>query len=780
MKPAALLLLLAVAASQVDLNLSETTDISSCPISFYGRSYTFLDVTINSSISMCFKNNQSDTAQDCLKLEDGGGMKDVSVAPVSGPTDVKVPPHIDSISTCRIYIGYQLGSSFPLEVFFYNLGTQTAVSVRSYTAYTPDVNLIATVDNSSVGSWSFTNDETFNKVFFDVSRCRVSDVLFLAGSDIATSPETCSEVSCDAYAAVRTVSTCGPTEVCQGNNTCIRPHDVCTVTGSTVIDFHGRVQSVEDRCEYNLMMSNPSFSLTAGFRERRRKDVSFLDHLTISLPGPLVDDRYLTLNATAQLFYGVELSKDHTGVTAKLPSSNMAVFFDGNTAHVSGPAEPLEGLCGNPINPSITTTLPREKSPYSAVGCEIQHNDTVDSTIDCNRSTEHCNLTRKAPFAACHDIIDPEPYITACTNTLCNYPSVDGLNCQFLEAYAKACNLKRVGIPEDWRSTAGCPADPKACQDQYCSYHEFCGEKPGGTRCFCRALFASKYKPRSALGEPTVCMQSSATVTLAGCLMEDKGIDYSTLHLKDPNCKGHMDDQTHMVTFSYNSSNICGTEVMTNNSQILFKNAIVMRNRSMDIITRNDQIEIDFSCFYTKPDIRSVSFTIKDSSVVQQIVSGVWNYTLMMNAYTDSGRMQLVVPSTEIQLNQKLWLELKTEGLDGNMVAIVTDSCWVTSQPSPDSSLRYDLVIKGCPNPADQTVTMERNGQGTSNVFSFNVFQFSGETSELYLHCQIELCPTQGQSCAPSCGGARRRKRSSTRSDYAGGNPALITMAWSK
>lgn len=67
----------------------------------------------------------------------------------------------------------------------------------------------------------------------------------------------------------------------------------------------------------------------------------------------------------------------------------------------------------------------------------------------------------------------------------------------------------------------------------------------------------------------------------------------------------------------------------------------------------------------------------------------------MMNAYTDSGRMQLVVPSTEIQLNQKLWLELKTEGLDGNMVAIVTDSCWATSQPSPDSSLRYDLVIKG-------------------------------------------------------------------------------------
>nr|XP_037618493.1 zonadhesin-like [Sebastes umbrosus] len=631
--------------------------------------------------------------------------------------------------------------------------------------------------------------------YLDVSGCRVSDVAFAAGSDIKTSPEPCSKVICDAYAAVRTVSTCGPKEVCQGNNTCV-PIFVCTVTGSTVIDFHDRVHSVQDRCEYSLMMSNSSFSLTAGFREQRRKDVSFLDHLIISLRGPRVrmyleqggrvrvDNKALMLNATAQLFHGVELSKDHTGVTAKLPFSNMTVFFDGNTAHVSGPVEPIGGLCGNPINPNITTTLPREKSSYSAVGCEIQHNDTVNSTIDCNRSTEHCNLTRQAPFAACHDSIDPEPYITACTNTLCNYPSVDGLNCQFLEAYAKACSLRGVGILEDWRSTAGCPPDPKACQDQYCSDHEFCGEKPGGTRCFCRALFASKYKARNTLGEPTVCTQSSATITLAGCLMEDKAIDYSVLQLNDPNCKGHMDDQTHMVTFSYNSSNICGTEVTTNNSQIMYKNSIVTRNSSMNgsmnsVITRNDQVKIDFSCFYTKPEIKSVSFRIKDSSVVQKIVSGVWNYTLMMNAYTDPGRMQLVGPSTEIQLNQKIWLELKTEGLDGNMAAIVTDSCWATSQPSPNSSLRYDLVIKGCPNPADQTVTMEGNGQGTSNVFSFNVFQFSGETSDLYLHCQVELCPTQGQSCAPSCGGGAVRKRRSYRSKYADGNPALITMAWS-
>ncbi len=42
------------------------------------------------------------------------------------------------------------------------------------------------------------------------------------------------------------------------------------------------------------------------------------------------------LDTTAQRVHGVELSKDQTGVTAKIPSSNVTVFFDGYTAHVAG------------------------------------------------------------------------------------------------------------------------------------------------------------------------------------------------------------------------------------------------------------------------------------------------------------------------------------------------------------------------------------------------------------------------------------------------------------
>ncbi|XP_067381086.1 alpha-tectorin-like [Channa argus] len=567
----------------------------------------------------------------------------------------------------------------------------------------------------------------------------------------------------------------------------------CTVTGSTVIDFNGQVNSVQDRCVYSLVSDDniPDFLVLGNFQERRRKGVSFLESVKLRLDGSGVlihleqggrvqlDDTTLTLNSSTQLVHGVELSKDQTGVTVKVSLSNYttSVFFDGYTAQISltGPGLPshLSGLCGNSSSSLSELRLPN----YSVSGCEIQYNDTADSTINCTTMTERCNLLKEAPFTTCNSLNDPQPYVTACTNTLCKYPAVDGLSCQFLKAYSRACNLQNNETVGDWWTKAGCSAPQAFCQDRTCSPHEFCGEKTDGgeTRCFCRALFASKYTSTHSLGGPTICSQDSASLSLVGCLLEDKGIDYSTLHLNDQTCRGHMDQQTHMVTFSFNNSNTCGAVVTTNNSQVIYKNAITNQNSSSDIITRHDQIYIDFSCVETKPDIKTMSFSIKDSSVIQHITSGAWSYTLTMKAYTNAKRTQAVEPSTEVQLDQRIWVELKTDGLDDSLVAVVTDSCWATSEPSPSGSLRYDLIINGCANPTDQTVKVEGNGLGTSNYFTFNMFQFTGKSGDIYLHCKLQLCVKENNDCVPVCNAASRRRRS-LRSKYEAA--AFITMAW--
>ncbi|XP_035861814.1 alpha-tectorin-like [Sander lucioperca] len=568
------------------------------------------------------------------------------------------------------------------------------------------------------------------------------------------------------------------------------PPPVCIVTGSTVIDFFNRIQSVPDRCIYRLLRPEGSTALDilAGFRERSRTDVPFLDSLTITAASStiylgqggivLVDDQTPTLNATAQLINGVEFSKDQDGVTVQMDA--LTITFDGNTAVITGFASAAEGLCGNPTNTTQTFNLAAQKSSSSVAGCEVLYSEPPNNTTNCHLITERCNLLMQAPFTDCHDQVNPALYIIACAETSCKFPTEEGLalSCQFLDAYAKTCSLNTTITLGDWRSPDDCPVPQVPCMELYCSDNEFCGEKHGETQCFCRALFASKYTSTNSLGDPTVCMENSATLTLAGCLLSAKNIDYTTLHLIDESCKGHMDNEAHMVTFSFDSNNTCGTEVMSNNkSQIIYQNTIMMQNSSTDVITRHDQVMIDFSCLYTKPDIRSVSFKIKDSSVVEEIVSGIWNYTLMMKAYTDASFMNIVGPDTELVLDQKVWVELMTVGLDDNMVSIVTDSCWATNQPSPDGSLRYNLIINGCPNPADHTVKVQGNGLGTSNAFSFNMFQFSGKVGDIYLHCKLELCPKHGNSCAPSCSGSGRRRRS-LRAKRADENPALITMAW--
>ncbi|TDH11257.1 hypothetical protein EPR50_G00058990, partial [Perca flavescens] len=248
---------------------------------------------------------------------------------------------------------------------------------------------------------------------------------------------------------------------------------------------------------------------------------------------------------------------------------------------------------------------------FSPPSCQVLYSDTPNNTTNCNITTEHCNLLMQAPFTDCHSQVDPAPYITACAETSCKFPTEEGLalSCQFFDAYAKTCGLNPNITLGDWRSPTVCPVPLVSCMEMYCSHNEFCDENNGEPHCLCRALFAAKYTPTNSLGNPAVCMGSSATLTLAGCLLSAKNIDYTTLHLLDESCKGHMDNETHMVTFSFDCSNTCGTEIMSiNGSQIIYQNTITMQNGSADIITRQKQVIIDFSCLYTVPDLTSVSF----------------------------------------------------------------------------------------------------------------------------------------------------------------------------
>ncbi|XP_041821709.1 alpha-tectorin-like [Chelmon rostratus] len=745
---------------------------------------------VSGKLIICFDAfyDSSQTAQDCILGP-----------PVSGQTASwatygynvyyenlyrSTAPSILNDLECDVEIADYSDTSSAINLA--NFGTQAVL--RFFFNNDASFSFEALVDGEVVDTFNFTSaGSTKIEQSVDISGCRHSDVMYKPGTN-ASDPQTCFSLTCNETAALRTTE-CGPLDRCQGNGVC-KFVSICTVTGSAVIDFNDQLKTVEDRCGYTLLTGSPIENLTvvANFQERRRRDVSFLDSVTLRLQGQdhvhleqggtvKEGNTTLTINGSTDLGNGVEVFVDPTGVTVTVshPESTTSVFFDGNTAQIFliGPAgqDPeLGGLCAS------STSVSDERLPEdNGSSCEVQYNDTADSSINCTMMTERCNLLLEEPFTACHNHTDPESYVNACIDTLCKYPAVDGLNCQFLEAYASDCRLRSNDTLDSWRSTAGCSPPQPFCQGRICSDHEFCAETiSGGIGCFCRAIFAFPYRSNDTVGDPTVCEENSASVTVVGCLLEEKGIDYTMLHLNDPTCTGQIDELDHMVTFSFNSSNTCGTEVMANNSQLIYMNSIVGNNSVSDNITRQDQVYIDFSCVFTQPDVNTVTFRIKDSSVIQEFASGTWNYTLTMKAYTDAGHTQAVESITEVQLNQQIWVVLETGGLDGSLVAVVTDSCWATDQAE---SLRYNLIVDGCANPDDQTVNVVGNGVGTSNYFSFHMFQFSRSAGDIHLHCKLNLCANLNQTCTPNCNGASRRRRSATL-EYEDEAPAFISMTW--
>ncbi|XP_074479778.1 uncharacterized protein LOC141760657 [Sebastes fasciatus] len=781
---------LAVSSGAPVINGSSVLNISSMPITYYGKKYEQVYVSFtNDHTTFCFDGYYDPpTRQDCLVAAPAAvtlfAYEFIQANPTS--TVLQAIPSITSAFVGKVVISVKLDTFHRFE--FLNCGTEAGLFLDGPVGLVDLLVNGITVDTLKVNSTE--------GAVFDISGCRHSGFVYKRGQVFADR-DSCS--FCNDSAVVVITRKCGDMERCQGNGICMLDTS-CTVTGPNIIDVNNNVHIVKDRCAYSLLStpSVPGFHVLANFRERRRKDVSFLDSVTLRLGGSGVDihleqggrvrldDTVLSLDSLAQTFHGVELSKDPTGVTATRSVSNhtISVFFDGNTAQIifkgdgAAVVASLDGLCGN-SGMSLSDALLEE----SASGCAVLHSGAADSTINCSMATECCNLLKEVPFTVCHNLIGPEPYIKTCIETLCRYPAVDALNCQFLEAYAGACSLNsstyRTDALEGWRSQAGCSPPQAFCQDRICGGHEFCAEKTDGGEigCFCRAIFASPYTSAGTLGDPTVCGPNSASVSLLGCLLEEEGIDYSSLRLKDQTCTGHMDKLTGKVTFRFDSSNSCGTEVTANNSQIIYKNTIATQNSSSDVIISREQVYIDFSCVYTQPEIKSEAFTVLDSSLIQHVMSGSWNYTLSMKAYTDAGRTRAVRLGTHVKLDQKIWVELKTDGLEGSLVAVVTDSCWATSEASPGANPRYDLITNGCGNPNDKTLKVEGNGLGTSNHFSFNMFRFSRTSGDVYLHCKVKLCPKLNQDCSPSCSGGVRGRRSS-RPKYEDEATAFITMAW--
>ncbi|KAL3066007.1 hypothetical protein OYC64_016029 [Pagothenia borchgrevinki] len=289
-----LLLLLAVAASQMELSASQVTlnapggniNISTMPITFYGKTYTWLHVKMGNKVKVCLKNDPSEDDIDCVVTSEGVASTRL-IFRILKSTRTSSLVNIKTQGQGLVHLRFFSGSTWNVQWVFYNYGLQTAFSTthRAGRPFSDGLEMSTTVGGTVMDTWEPPAGATYR----DLSGCRGSGGAVMPGSEMPNLGP-CSTGLCSLSAVISTVTACGPEEVCQADNTCAevpKAPVVCTVTGSTVIGFHGAVHSVQDRCAYSLMEpeGSASFNLMAAFRERRRTDVPLLDHLILSLPG---------------------------------------------------------------------------------------------------------------------------------------------------------------------------------------------------------------------------------------------------------------------------------------------------------------------------------------------------------------------------------------------------------------------------------------------------------------------------------------------------------------
>ncbi|XP_017538296.1 alpha-tectorin-like [Pygocentrus nattereri] len=587
---------------------------------------------------------------------------------------------------------------------------------------------------------------------------------------------------------------CSPTKqectVKNGLLGCYHKMSSCMVWGDPhYITFDGAVITFQGTCSYeisqtcgNVSNSGLEFRVVATNMHRGNLAVSFVSAVDVWLTRwgqqrqiTIGQNRRVKVDGTDmdssafQIGNLAEVHQEQNFVVVNA-SNELMVYFDGRyTLSVKlGPSfqGSVCGMCGNnngdpaddkamrsgALTPNDNVFGNSWKSINSAAGCGA--NDRTFDANDCPFRQEYSELCSiitniSGPFQLCHVHVNPEIYYNSCVYDLCVYSSANDMLCSALGAYEDACSMVGLQI-SDWHSDLGCSREDP-CAELNCTADEWCGEKDGIYGCLCNE---NNPQPRPHYYDSTeTCQSSSATMSLSRCQLFEAGFPANVLHLSDPSCRGTVQNGRLVFHFD-NDDHICGTNLTANGTHFIYNNTIQgFSDSAGGSIRRDKHLELNFSCVYKLSQIITTDTILNPvQSIVSKILpDGQGMYQVRMIPYEDAAFSHPYNGTVDIVVDQKIYVEVKVQGVDSRQISTVIDSCWATPVNDRNYAVRWDLIINKCPNPSDISVEVLQNGVSTTARFSFKMFAFTRDNSRVYLHCAIHLCLLRDNNCAVRC-----------------------------
>ncbi|XP_078518824.1 uromodulin-like [Lissotriton helveticus] len=290
-----------------------------------------------------------------------------------------------------------------------------------------------------------------------------------------------------------------------------------------------------------------------------------------------------------------------------------------------------------------------------------------------------------------------------------------------------------------------------------CTAEEECKEVNGVQGCYCKKN--GSITDAANLQPKLKCSKNEFGASFQSCQLENMGFNTSNIRIKDSRCVGSLDrNVTNMVTFMHPTrAGQCGTQLFTNETHATYTNMIFLAMRSDQIITRDRELNISYSCTYPLDMKLSLLTALKPmTSSLSISYGGTGEFKLLMAIYRDPGYLS-PYDAAEVSLSTKdyLYVGVMLDGGDPSQFNLVMRNCYATPSSSASDPIKYFIIKDSCPNKQDLTISVPENGRSTQGRFSVQMFKFLGDYNFVYLHCETRLCDTSKGPCAPSCSGVR-------------------------
>ena len=196
-----------------------------------------------------------------------------------------------------------------------------------------------------------------------------------------------------------------------------------------------------------------------------------------------------------------------------------------------------------------------------------------------------------------------------------------------------------------------------------------------------------------APGVDVQCNNKNMTIIIPKSLL--RGIDREHLRLLDTTCKAKETSSFFSLTTLLTG---CNTTSRHTPTDIVYSNVVLeISVAAEDVVTRVREIEIEFSCLYSKYGVvSSVGWKPRNRKLVLSD-EGQGNFTLSLNMFPDKRFVRPYMKDdfpVAVVLRKLLFFEVLVTSGDKHL-SIIADRCYATPTQNQKNPLKYEFITKG-------------------------------------------------------------------------------------